>query len=279
MDQEQVLKLKNQALVYLSKQSAGVIMEKIYADLGIKPFPITAFRSYLQDMSYKGYLSKSNISGGRTIWKITRAGREFVSEGGYRRMLLSEQGPEKKGSTEKNDIAEVKKKPLFISYASTNDNKVAIIKKELADHPLFEPFVVADRRKANSALVKLVRDGIEASYCVIPILSPQSYKEQWINQEIGYAEGVGRRIIPIIGSSVLDKLKGFVHKQNQCPYCYRSTRGLPIRDENKEFKQCPKLLIKDLEQELEEEKSSEKELIKNTNQSLLGRPITRIMRV
>ena len=48
------------------------------------------------------------------------------------------------------------KELLFISYANDNYDKVRLIKKELADHFLFEAVVIADRRKPNKALVKLI---------------------------------------------------------------------------------------------------------------------------
>jgi hypothetical protein len=140
------------------------------------------------------------------------------------------------------------KKQLFISYANENINKVKLIKDELSDNPFFEPLIVADRRKANNALSDLVKNGIESSYCFIPILSPESYRTQWINQEIGYAEGVKIPIKPIVESSILKDLKGFIHSQNQCPYTYRYRTSPYKSSENKDFMACFRLLIKDLEE-------------------------------
>jgi hypothetical protein len=154
------------------------------------------------------------------------------------------------------------KKLLFISYESSNLDKVGHIKKYLADHPLFEPLIVADKRRANDALSDLVKDGIESSYCVIPILSPQSFKTQWINQEIGYAIGIKRKIKPIVEIGILKDLKGFVHSQNQCPYTY-TFRPIPYKSsENKDFMNKFRLLIKDLEEELGlDQKPSKSEII------------------
>jgi len=140
------------------------------------------------------------------------------------------------------------KKQLFISYANENINKVKLIKDELANNPFFEPLIVADRRKANNALSDLVKKGIESSYCFIPILSPESFRTQWINQEIGYAEGVKITMKPIVESSILKDLKGFIHSQNQCPYTYRYRPSPYKSSENKDFMACFRLLIKDLEE-------------------------------
>jgi len=158
------------------------------------------------------------------------------------------------------------KKLLFISYESSNLDKVRHIKKFLSNHPVFEPLVVADRPRANDALSELVKEGIEKSYCIIPILSPESFKTQWVNQEIGYALGVNKPIKPIVESGILKDLKGFVHSQNQCPYMY-TFRPLPYKSsENKSFMICFKHLIKDLEEVANKSKS---EIIKEANNSIL----------
>lgn len=141
------------------------------------------------------------------------------------------------------------KKLLFISYASENFNKVKLIKKELAKNQYFEPHIVADKRRPNRSLVKLVKEGIESSYRVIPIFSPQSIGTQWINQEIGYAEGKNISIVPIVENSVLSQLRGFVHMQNQCPYIY-TIDAVKKGKESKEFMYQFRLLISDLEEEL-----------------------------
>jgi hypothetical protein len=141
------------------------------------------------------------------------------------------------------------KKLLFISYSNDNYDKVKLIKKELENHILFEPLVIADRRKPNNALGKLIREGIDSAYCIVPILSSQSFKTQWINQEIGYAIAKDKPIIPIIEGTILKELKGFVNNQNQCPYCYAGKGGLLIRDENKSFMTWFRILVKDLEEE------------------------------
>jgi predicted transcriptional regulator len=246
MNEEQIFELKNKALAYLLKQEhKGAILEKIYKDLNLRPFPITAVRSYLDELCNVWFITRTSISGSKPIYRITENGRDFILKGGYLIPSSVKSIPDKGLVSEKKG-----KKILFISYANENYDKVKLIKKSLEKHPLFEPYVVADRRKPNNALVKLVREGIEASYCIIPILSPQSYKEQWINQEIGYAEGIGKPNIPIVGNSILNDLKGFVHKQNQCPYIYRSENGLSMRDENKSFMACFRLLISDLVKEL-----------------------------
>lgn len=253
MNEEQIIELKNKILTYLHKlEHKGAILEKIYKDLNLRPFPITALRSYLDEIYIKGYISKNSISGSRTIYKITEKGRYFAMNGGYGGKIFTKNNQEDSTLEDKQGKLNVKKKLLFISYANENYDKVKLIKKELERHFLFEPLIVADRRKPNKALVKLVTDGIDSSFCVIPIISSQSYKTQWINQEIGYAYCKEINIIPIIENSVLDELKGIIHKQNQCPYLYTGRLSLTVRDENKSFMTQFRTLIKDIEELLSE---------------------------
>jgi hypothetical protein len=72
------------------------------------------------------------------------------------------------------------KEIIFIIYANENSDKVKLITNELVDHPIFEPLVVANKREPNKALVKKVTEGIDSAYRIIPILSSQSFKTQWI---------------------------------------------------------------------------------------------------
>jgi hypothetical protein len=162
------------------------------------------------------------------------------------------------------------KEILFISYANENSDKVKLITNELVDHPIFEPLVVANKREPNKALVKKVTEGIDSAYRIIPILSSQSFKTQWINQEIGYAIGKNVLIVPIVEKTILSVLKGFVHKQNDCPYTYTLKMGLFRREENISFMNCFKVLIKDLEEEYKaNRKKSTSEIVREANNSLL----------
>ena len=158
----------------------------------------------------------------------------------------------KKEKTSDTNKLKMKKK-LFISYASENLKKVDLIVKELKNHPHFEPLVVANNREPNKALIKKVTSGIKSSYRVIVLLTKESITSQWINQEIGFAFGEKIPVIAIIEQSLLDndRLKGFIHKQNDCPYKYPTRTGLLMREENKGFMAVFRLLIKDLENNLE----------------------------
>jgi predicted transcriptional regulator len=207
MKEIEIAELKDNILNYLLKSPRQHISSVvIYNELNLKNIPMSVFSEYLKEMEREGVINLTEMSGNRITLFLQDAGKRLIFEGGY----VNRINEKLIGVKEKKEGAELpnKKRVLFISYASENYDKVKLIKKELANHLLFEPFVVADRRKPNKALVKLVSDGIDSAYCIVPILSPQSYKTQWINQEIGYAAGKDIPIIPIVETTILDNLKG-----------------------------------------------------------------------
>jgi hypothetical protein len=69
---------------------------------------------------------------------------------------------------------------------------------------------------------------------------------QWVNQEIGYANAIGKQIVPIVEENILMKLKGFIHSQLDLPYLYKSDDKNKIR-EAIFFAKCCKQLVLDIE--------------------------------
>ena len=150
------------------------------------------------------------------------------------------------------------KNSIFISYASTDIDKVDLIIKEFENSPYFTPLVVAFNREPNKALVKKVTEGILNSFAVVPILSQESIRTQWINQEIGYSEAKNKIIRPIVEHEILNDLKGFIHKQNDLPYTYRSQNLSTIQKEES-FLSAFRILMSDLETDYTEKMNTETE--------------------
>jgi len=144
-------------------------------------------------------------------------------------------------------IEEKTKLFLFISYSNNDIEKVNLIKKELEDHFLFEPIIIASNREALKPLVVKVTEGIHKSTVIIPILTTNSISTQWINQEIGYAMGTYKKLYPIVESSLLNQLKGFIHKEIDLPYKYQDNPDKKI--ENEGFLNSFRILLVDLEKE------------------------------
>lgn len=60
---------------------------------------------------------------------------------------------------------------LFISYSDFDKDKVDLIIKELEDHYLFPPLVIAANRETLKSLAEKVITGIQTSTVFIPIIS------------------------------------------------------------------------------------------------------------
>jgi hypothetical protein len=259
----EIAELKDNILDYLSKSprqhlSAAVI----YNELNLKNIPMAVFRELLKEMETEGMVNIAKMTGDRFVIVLQDAGRRLIFDGGYTEKDKKElmDMPERKNHKPPPNV----KRVLFISYATENANKVKLIEKEIKNHSLFESLVVANKREPNKALVKKVTEGIDSSYRFIPILTRHSIQTQWINQEIGYAVGKNIPIIPVVEKGILNDLKGFVHKQNDCPYIYQTKADFAMREENKSFMTQFRLLIKDLEEELKENKNG---IIKEANKS------------
>ncbi|MCP4763229.1 MAG: hypothetical protein GY870_15760 [archaeon] len=111
------------------------------------------------------------------------------------------------------------------------------------------PIVIADRRKALVPLTKKVEDGINESQIFVPILTKKSISSQWVNQEIGYASALPDiKIMPIIDNSIIDDLKGFIHKQVDLSSDFQSFPG-NAKKEGMHFKKCIVELINDIKEE------------------------------
>jgi len=149
---------------------------------------------------------------------------------------------------------------IFISYYSKNDNKMKALKRAISKRQILNPIVVADSRSPKKPLAQKVKEGINNSDYIVPVLTKASINNQWVNQEIGYAEALGTKIkiFPIVEASILDNLKGFIHKNLELPYQFTSSKN-KIKEAN-DFRRCCKLLLNDIvdfEDIKEEEKSEE----------------------
>jgi hypothetical protein len=133
---------------------------------------------------------------------------------------------------------------LFISYSSKDQQIIDFIENLLSDHKLFEPLIIARNREALKPLSEKVINGLTDSEIVIPILTKNSIYTQWINQEIGFAKAINKKISPVVERDIIEQLKGFIHNQVDIPYNYISN------SENiNGFKDTFNTLLNDLEVE------------------------------
>lgn len=144
---------------------------------------------------------------------------------------------------------------IFISYSDFDKEKVELIVKELEGNIKFYPIVIASNREALKPLAQKVADGIIEAKIILPILTKNSIPTQWINQEIGFATALNKRIMPIVESDLIDKLKGFIHKQIDLPYNYLPNTNKAT--EHKDFIKQVRNLLSDLEEEFQKLISAE----------------------
>lgn len=134
---------------------------------------------------------------------------------------------------------------IFISYSSTDDEKVALIRNELTGNPDFVPIIIASERESLKPLAAKVADGIRRSDVVVPFLTTNSVHTQWINQEIGFAQALDKQIMPIVERGVINGLKGFIHKEVHLPYVFDASTNKA--KEHKDFLKQFRLLLADIQ--------------------------------
>jgi len=132
----------------------------------------------------------------------------------------------------------------FISYCHDNDDKRIILDKLLKSNRLGS-IVVTSRKKPAMLLASKIEQAIEEADYLIPILTKKAMQNQWVNQEIGYANKLAKnnkiKIIPLVEKNIMENLKGFIHNQMDLPFVFKGHTHNGI--ENKAFKvQCIKLV-------------------------------------
>jgi hypothetical protein len=132
-----------------------------------------------------------------------------------------------------------RKKIVFISYTDENIDKVKVLEQYVNSRQDLSALIIANNREALKPLAEKVSQGIIECDIIVPILTKESISAQWINQEIGFASALQKKILPLIEKDLLSKLKGFIHKQIDLPYLFES-----VVDGN--FGKIAELLVKDI---------------------------------
>jgi hypothetical protein len=138
----------------------------------------------------------------------------------------------------------MEKKIIFISHSSLDISKVRILEKLILQTKIFIPKIVADDREPFKLLEKKVIAGIRQCEYFVPIVTRQSIVTQWMNQEIGYAVALEKKIIPIVEKELIVTLKGFINKDRDLPYAFSASQTK--RTEATRFERDAKKLINDL---------------------------------
>lgn len=100
---------------------------------------------------------------------------------------------------------------VFISAETENDIHYAeYLRDKLKATYMFQVHLIVQDRYPNSEIVKLIQDSIFKSKYFVPILTKNSFQNQWVNQEIGYATALKKTFYPLIEEVLVSKLRGFV---------------------------------------------------------------------
>jgi hypothetical protein len=105
------------------------------------------------------------------------------------------------------------KAKVFISFCWDDFHYLETLRQHLDLSSVLLSTVITREHTPAKLLAKKVEDGINEATYFVPILTSNSIKNQWVNQEIGYAYAKGKTIYPIVEQEIMGNLKGFVHKQ------------------------------------------------------------------
>lgn len=86
---------------------------------------------------------------------------------------------------------------VFISYAHSDADEARSLVKALHESKVVGWLDNADIA-AGEAISSAVRDALKRSTAVIVLLSPRALHSEWVQFEIGAAEALGKKIIPVI---------------------------------------------------------------------------------
>lgn len=140
---------------------------------------------------------------------------------------------------------------VFISFGWEDHKLMNLMKLVLEESEVLKPIVITDKQRDNALqlITEKVANGIVESKYFIPILTRKSYKNQWVNQEIGYATAKKKLVYPVIEELLLKirKLKGWIHSEKDLPYKFE------ISDDEKNCQESFKNAFQPLIQLLERE--------------------------
>ena len=126
---------------------------------------------------------------------------------------------------------------IFLSYSELDKNKLRALRNAIRKRDELDPIVVAERRKVGQILTDKVKECMHEADCLMPILTRRSIDNQWVNQEIGFAEALKKPIIPLVEKNLFDKLKGFIHKQMDLPFAFTGVES-DAKKEARSFRKC-----------------------------------------
>ena len=125
---------------------------------------------------------------------------------------------------------------VFISYAHFDRKEAERLVKALRAGSIAGWLDKADIAAGNS-IPSAVRDALKRSSAVVVLLSPRALQSEWVQFEIGAAEALGKKIVPVLISGE--------HLEKQFPDFLRNRQWIDARHRSHED------IVRDLERALE----------------------------
>ena len=124
---------------------------------------------------------------------------------------------------------------VFISYARSDRHEAERLVRALRADNIVGWMDNADIA-AGTSVPSAVRDALKRSSAVVVLLSPRALQSEWVQFEIGAAEALGKKIVPVLVSGE--------HLEKQFPDFLRNRRWIDARHRSHED------IVRDLERAL-----------------------------
>jgi hypothetical protein len=119
---------------------------------------------------------------------------------------------------------------VFISHATTEDGDLVNWIAEALDRLHIRAFVYERYQRGGQNRFEVIKYQIRACPYFLVLLTVDGIASQWVNQEIGYAVGLGKELIPIrevdAYTGKLIESKGFVELHDPIRYYRNDPTGL-----------------------------------------------------
>lgn len=87
---------------------------------------------------------------------------------------------------------------VFLSYDERHDGRLAHSLAGTLQASGMRPLLASQRKEPGTAVDDKVRDMIQESDCVVVFITAHGNKNPWVQQEIGLAKQMDRRIVPLV---------------------------------------------------------------------------------
>ena len=96
---------------------------------------------------------------------------------------------------------------VFVSHSfHDDDKKLAVVLKDKLKESDIDAYLAEKEKRYGYIISGKIKEAIRNCYCVIVILTKNSVISASVNQELGYAMGINRDIIPMVKDDVRDKV-------------------------------------------------------------------------